>query len=245
MGWRVTVKAGRVRDMKNKRKTGKKRGWSGGGPDNEPKVVPGSDPSPGPDTVQSTAAVAAMTANPKTNPAISAQSATVSPATPAPAAPGTSSAPAPAVAQPSADDDGKEDHNNIPASGEIPTINIPPSDSDQPIEMATAAASSPVSPVADNSIATATAPIIAPNTAPVAPITVVAAPNTTLTIAPTGTVPEPLHTSFTQIQQITHDPTTNSTTYIFNDGTSITTEPLNKQEYKCTISPSPNLIAQP
>ena len=242
MGWRVTVKAGKVRDMKNKRKTGKKRGWSGGGPDNEPKVVPGSDPSLGSETVQSTAAVAA---NPQTNLAISAQSATVSPATPAPAAPGTSSAPAPAVAQPSADDDGKEDHNNIPASGEISTINNPPSDSDQPIKMATAAASSPVSPVADNSIATATAPIIAPNTAPVAPITVVAAPNTTLTTAPTTAVPEPLHTSFTQIQQITHDPTTNSTIYTFDNGKSITTEPLNKQEYKCTFSPSPNLIAAP
>jgi hypothetical protein len=80
MGWRVTVKAGKVRDMKNKRrKTGKKRGWSGGsGPDNEPNVVPGSDPSPGPETAQPAAAVAA-------NLAISAQSATVSPASLAPA----------------------------------------------------------------------------------------------------------------------------------------------------------------
>lgn len=237
MGWRVTVKAGMVRDMKNKRKTGKKRGWSGGG-------GPYNDQSLGSETVQSTAAVAA---NPQTNPAISAQSATVSPATPAPAAPGTSSAPAPApaVAQPSADDDGKESTTTLSASGEISTINNPPSDSDQPIEMATAAASSPVSPVADNSIATAAAPIIAPNTAPVAPITVATAPNKTLTIAPTTAVPEPLHISFASIVGKASGSTAKSTTYIFNDGTSITTEPLNKQEYKCTISPSPNLIAQP
>ena len=237
MGWRVTVKAGKVRDMKNKRrKTGKKRGWSGGsGPDNGPKVVPGSDPSPGPETVQSAAAIAA-------NPAIAAQSATVSPA-----APGTSSAPAPApaVAQPSADDDGKEGTNTLSARGEIPTIYNSPSNSDQPNEMATAAASSPVSPVADNYIATAAAPIIAPNTAPVAPITVVTPPNTTLTIAPTGTVPEPLLISFVSIVGKASGSTAKSTTYIFNDGTSITTEPLNKQEYKCTFSPSSNLIAQP
>lgn len=72
MGWRITVKAGRVRDMKNKRrKTGKKRGWSGGGgPGNNnaetlpttpttPTVAPAAAAAATPDPAQLAAAAAA------------------------------------------------------------------------------------------------------------------------------------------------------------------------------------------
>ncbi len=71
----------------------------------------------------------------------------------------------------------------------------------------------------------------------------ISSPSPTGSVAPTTAVPEPLHISFARIQQITRDRTTKSTTYTFDNGKSITTEPLNKQEYNCTISPSPNLNA--
>ena len=215
MGWSVTVKAGRVRDMKNKRKTGKKRGWSG---------ASGGSGGSGPEAGLDNTATAPATG---TVPSLSAGI--------IPLEADNTTASRGIIP---ADNDGKEDNTTLPATRIKSSITNLPSDTNPPIVMATAAASSPISPISpDKSIATG-----APTTAPV-DSTVATAPNTTLTIAPTGTIPEPLHISFAQIQEITHDPTTNSTTYKFDNGKSITTEPLNKQEYKCTFSPSPNLNA--
>lgn len=440
MGWRVTVKAGKVRDMKNKRrKTGKKRGWSGGsGPDNGPKVVPGSDPSPGPETVQSAAAnPTSSTAEPNIiihrdvldqnnlcialdnghviikqdkqncivnaclyyainnlihdfpkkiqtdtiialiNSLIDDRDKIIEPTntfleyapinsddkrfmkliqwclttykikfvtiqnnrlafiehvnlgeyddiadnlynTSDPLPWDNDSLSVVALVQGLRNHDEKDENINngtghfiaikivgddvhiadsfhsdnpiyidahtvpidrkndpfvkkiidglfdirttekairlgafsnqislvspIAATGTSPTSSSP---IDTPPATSPPTSSSTVPPSANPNVAAPLLSLQAPEAPLPSPITVVAAPNTTLTIAPTGTVPEPLLISFVSIVGKASGSTAKSTTYIFNDGTSITTEPLNKQEYKCTFSPSSNLIAQP
>lgn len=119
---------------------------------------------------------------------------------------------------------------------------VPTQPLEKAIDIAQPAAARPVAAVA-NPAQPAAVDAASVQPTPLTPLEL--APNTTLTIAPTGTVPEPLLISFASIVGKASGSTAKSTTYIFNDGNSITTEPLNKQEYKCTISPSPNLIAQP
>ena len=68
-----------------------------------------------------------------------------------------------------------------------------------------------------------------PNDAPAAPAA--------STVAPTGTIPEPRHTSVAVIKQTTYDPITKSTICIFDNGVQITADQdKHPQQYRCTIS---------
>lgn len=207
----------------------------------------------------------AAAGTPPTTPAVAQPAAAANPAQPAATVAAATTAIPTNSANPVVDD-GKEDPvvvntTAVPDNALVhnmhttvvtppPTVVIDPVSPTTVVTDPTTVVTAPVSPttVVTDPTTIVTDPItptITPTTAPTPPTaptpttaSVALSTATTALVAPTGTIPEPRHTSVAVIKQTTYDPITKSTIRIFDNGTRITTKKsnTNSQVFECTIS---------